>query len=486
MTAYAESPLRLEERQITSWDCECDVLVLGMGCAGACAAIEAAHAGAKTLVLERAGGAGGTSANSGGFLYLGGGTSLQTACGFEDSSEEMFKYMMAACGPGPDPLLIEPYCEHSVEHFDWLLARDVPFKPSFFPGDHEPFSSDDGLAYSGSEKSYPFDTIARPAPRGHIPQQIENKGSLLMKRLLASAEQAGVETRTSSRCEALVIASDGRAVGAISRSPEGSRAIRARRGVVITTGGFIYNDDMLATYAPRLLQCRHKVGTETDDGSGIRLGIAAGGEAIRMHAGDVSLAIFPPNQLKQGLFVNRHGQRYLNEDVYFGRSGEHALYHQEGQIYLIFDDEIFARPELFPVEIAAVAESIEELEGELGLPAPALQHTVEIYNRYAAHCEDPLFHKRAEFLKPLDRPPYGAFDLRVEQAVYSAFTLGGLHIDANGAVLRASGEAIPGLYAAGRASSGVAKHGYSSGMSLGDGSFFGRRAGRNAARDDLS
>lgn len=482
MTVREEDRLRREEREVSSWDAECEVLVLGMGCAGTCAAIEAAHAGAKTLVLERAGGPGGTSANSGGFLYLGGGTALQKACGFDDSPEEMFKYMMAACGPGPDRSLIEPYCERSVEHFDWLVARGVPFNPSFFPGDHEPFQTDDGLAYSGSEKFHPFNTIARPAPRGHTPKQVQNKGSLLMKHLLESAAAAGVETRVQSRCEALVVASDGRVVGAMSHSPEGTQAIRARRGVIITTGGFIYNDDMLASYAPQLQGCKYKVGTENDDGSGIRLGVAAGGEAIRMDAGDVSLAIFPPNQLKQGIFVNRYGQRFLNEDVYFGRSGEQSLYHQGGQIYLIVDDEVFARPELLPVEIAAVGESIEELEAGLGLPAPSLQNTVALYNRYAEQAEDPLFHKTAEYLKPLTVPPFGALDLRVENAVYSAFTLGGLHIDANGAVLRPSGEPVPGLFAAGRATSGVAKQGYSSGMSLGDASFFGRRAGRNAAR----
>jgi 3-oxo-5alpha-steroid 4-dehydrogenase len=304
-----------------------------------------------------------------------------------------------------------------------------------------------------------------------------------MNHLVESAARAGVETRTQSCCEALVTASDGRVLGVVSRSPEGQQKIRARRGVILTTGGFIYNDDMLASYAPRLLQCRYKVGTENDDGSGIRLGIAAGGEAIRMDAGDVSLAIFPPNQLKQGIFVNRSGQRFLNEDVYFGRLGEHALYHQDGQVYLVVDDEIFARPELLPVEIAAVGESFEELESELGLPSLALQHTVEVYNRHAERGDDPLFHKTTDYLKPLDRPPFAALDLRVENAIYSAFTLGGLRIDPQGGVLRPSGELVPGLYAAGRASSGVAKQGYSSGMSLGDGSFFGRRAGRSAAQD---
>ncbi|NJM84099.1 MAG: amino acid adenylation domain-containing protein, partial [Tabrizicola sp.] len=70
-------------------------------------------------------GGGGTSAMSGGVLYLGGGTKLQRACGFEDSPEEMFKYLMAACGPGPDEAKIRLYCDRSVEHFHWLVAQGV-------------------------------------------------------------------------------------------------------------------------------------------------------------------------------------------------------------------------------------------------------------------------------------------------------------------------------------------------------------------------
>ncbi len=79
------------------------------------------------------------------------------------------------------------------------------------------------------------------------------------------------------------------------------------------------------------------------------------------------------------------------------------------------------------------------------------------------------------------KPPFAAIDLRAEQPFFTAFTLGGLRIDAHGRVLGASGNPVPGLYAAGRTTSGVAKQGYSSGMSLGDGSFFGRRAGKHAA-----
>ncbi|MFK7898185.1 MAG: FAD-dependent oxidoreductase, partial [Myxococcota bacterium] len=110
--------LQRDERDVPAWDAETDVLVVGFGCAGACAAIEASAAGGDVLVVDRAGGAGGTSINSGGFLYLGGGTALQKALGYADSAENMFNYMMAACGPEPDAALIQPYCEESASHFD--------------------------------------------------------------------------------------------------------------------------------------------------------------------------------------------------------------------------------------------------------------------------------------------------------------------------------------------------------------------------------
>ena len=134
------------------------------------------------------------------------------------------------------------------------------------------------------------------------------------------------------------------------------------------------------------------------------------------------------------------------------------------------------------MKLRAVGETIEELESELGFTAGTLQATVALYNRYAAERQDPVLHKAPEYVTPLANPPFGAFDCRVEHAIYAAFTLGGLRTRAGGAVLTPSGAEIPGLFAAGRASSGVCAQGYSSGLSLADASFFGRLAGESAAR----
>jgi len=481
MPSRDTAPLSRRAGEIVRWDDEADVVIAGLGCAGACAAIQARAAGADVLVLERETLGGGTSALSGGLIYLGGGTPVQKQCGFEDSPEQMFAYLMAACGPGADESKVRVFSDRSVEHFHWLVARGVPFKASFYPeGGTEP-PTDDGLIFSGSEAAHPFAALAHPAPRGHHPQKEGAAGGFLMQKLLAATAASGARQMGGARCVALVLADDGRVIGAVARTLSGERAVRARRGVVLATGGFIHDDAMLARHAPWLLRCKVRIGCEGDDGSGIRLGLAAGAEAIRLDAASISLPYYPPKRLKQGLLVNREGQRFINEDAYYGRAGEFALLRQEGQAWLIVDDAIHARP-MGGMRLRAVGETIEELESELGFTVGTLQATVALYNRYAVDRQDPVWHKAPEHVSALVNPPFGAFDCTVEHAIYAAFTLGGLRTRPGGAVLRASGEAIPGLFAAGRATSGVCAQGYSSGLSLADASFFGRLAGESAAR----
>ena len=154
------------------------------------------------------------------------------------------------------------------------------------------------------------------------------------------------------------------------------------------------------------------------------------------------------------------------------------------RVWLLVDNEIFGRPMVFrKIVIAATGETWAEVETELGLPAGELVHTVEAYNRHAAQGEDPLWHKKPAFLKPLATPPFAALSYCPADFPVNMFTLGGLATGTSGEVLTAEGTAIEGLYAAGRAACGLPRwgEGYSSGMSLGDSSFFGRQAGRHAA-----
>ncbi len=462
------------------WDEEVDVLVVGLGVAGAAAALEASACGADTLVLERAGGGGGTSAMSGGVVYLGGGTGLQKACGFEDSAEEMFKYLMASTGHAPDEAKIELYCEGSVDHYDWLCAQGVPFKPTYYHGTSGEPPTDDGLVWSGAENVHPFNEIARPAPRGHVPQVEHQGGPLLMEKLCAAVAASPARIAANHRCTALYQHSDGRVDGVACESFGEERKIRARGGVILTTGGFVLNDEMLLKHAPLALRCGMRVAATGDDGSGIRLGIAAGGETIHMDSVSISLPITQPWGLKRGVLVNERGQRFINEDTYYGRLGEAALLHNQGRAFLIVDDDVFEKPEYMDA-VAGAGETPAELEKELALPPGSLVATLDLYNTHAAKGEDPVYHKAADYIQPLVNSPFGALDCTTEKALYAVFTLGGLHTDTEGRVLDPEGGAVEGLFAAGRTTSGLAVGGYSSGLSLGDGSFFGRRAGRLAA-----
>src|SRR3954468_24374894 len=105
-------PPTIPATDVEAWSDEVDVVVVGFGIAGACAALEAARAGARVILLERAAEYGGTSAVGGGHFYLGGGTAVQQATGIEDSAEEMFKYLMAV-SLEPDEDKIRAFCEDS-------------------------------------------------------------------------------------------------------------------------------------------------------------------------------------------------------------------------------------------------------------------------------------------------------------------------------------------------------------------------------------
>ena len=479
MTADPGDVTPCDAADIGRWDDTADVVVVGFGAAGSAAAFTAATAGAEVLVTECTGGAGGAAALAEGIVYLGGGTPIQKACGFEDSTEDMFRYMMAACGPDPDEAKIARYCEESLGHFDWLVQRGVPFDPSFCADTSMAPTGVEGLVYSGGEDAYPFDQIARPAPRGHLARTKRSTGWLLMQHLSDAARGAGASVSLNTRVERLVVTPDGRVVGVQGQRFGETVSLRARRGVVLSAGGFIFNDEMLRQHSPPLVRGTFKVGTEGDDGRGIRMAQALGASVRNMYAGEVSLPITPPRTLIHGILVNGRGQRFINEDTYMGRVGQKALYQEDGEVYLVVDEASY---EVNWMGLAAswVCESASELEGEIGLPAGSLATTVDLYNRHAEHGDDPLFHKGRRWVRPLV-PPLGAIDLRIGPAPYAPFTLGGLETTVDGAVLDLTGDPVPGLFAAGRTTAGVCAFGYASGLSIGDSTMFGRFAGASAA-----
>jgi 3-oxo-5alpha-steroid 4-dehydrogenase len=303
-----------------------------------------------------------------------------------------------------------------------------------------------------------------------------------MKPLVETAAAAGARALYDVRAQQLIVETDGRVVGLRARQYGTDMTIRARRGVVLATGSFAYNDAMVAQYAPRIAG-RPAASIEQHDGQAIRMAQALGADLAHMDATEVAIFI-DPQQLVRGVLVNERGQRYVPEDTYPGRVGQLTLYHQNNTAYLIIDgdaqDEAMTSlsPQLMMRPPTWVCDTVEDLETEIGLAPGSLQATITAYNAGAERGEDPLLHKKAQWLRPVGSP-VGAIDLRDSTG---GFTLGGLQTTLDAEVLHVSGNPIPGLFAAGRSAAGLAAWGYASGVSLGDGSFYGRRAGRAAAK----
>jgi succinate dehydrogenase/fumarate reductase flavoprotein subunit len=474
--------------QVPRWDFECDVVVVGFGAAGASAAIEAARAGAAVTLCEVAAGNGGTSALSGGEIYLGGngGTPIQRAAGFTDATEDLYKYLLMAGGPNADAAKARLYADNSLAHFEWLQAQGVEYKNSYIAERTVEPTTDDCLIWSGSEEAYPFVNEARPAPRGHCPKFVGmGGGRYVMDKLAGQVERAGVRVQYGARALSLIADDYRRVHGLVVRIDGAARCARARKGVILCTGGFIMNREMVRQHAPLMLRSQYPIGT-VDDGSGIRLGLSVGGAAVNMAEGFTTVPWYPPGSLVKGIFINERGQRFINEDCYHGRVSHHALQQDGNRIWLLADQGSYGTSEmqtLARIEIGAAGDSWEEVERELKLPEKSLTSTVALYNQFAARGEDPLFHKAQKWLKPLSDPPFVALDCRKDHCFYSSFTLGGLDTLPTGEVLDEARAPVAGLFAAGRTACGLPRwgEGYSSGMSLADATFFGRQAGQRAA-----
>jgi succinate dehydrogenase/fumarate reductase flavoprotein subunit len=473
---------------VQRWDFDTDVVVVGFGAAGACAALEAARSGARVMLLEVAGGSGGASALSGGEIYMGGGsgTPIQRAAGFEDSTEDLYKYLLIAGGPNADAAKVRLYADNSLDHFHWLTAQGIEYKNSYIAERCIEPSTDDCLIWSGSEEAWPFVKEARPAPRGHCPKFVGMGGGRYVMDVLAKRViEAGVDVHYGARALSLIADESSQVHGLVVRIDGELRFARARRAVALCAGGFVMNREMVKRHVPFLLRSQFPIGT-VDDGSGIRLGMSVGGATVNMGEGFTTVPWYPPGSLVKGIFVNNQGQRFINEDCYHGRVSHYALQQTGDRVWLLQDHSTYAVGEMHQlarIEIGAAGETWDEVESELALPRGALVNTVKLYNHHAAQGSDPLFHKAAKWLKPLDEPPFVALDCRIDHCFYSSFTLGGLDTLPTGEVLDEDGGIIPGLFAAGRTACGLPRWGagYSSGMSLADATFFGRQAGKRMA-----
>jgi 3-oxo-5alpha-steroid 4-dehydrogenase len=476
-------------------DLVADVVIVGFGAAGACAAIEAADAGADVLVVDRFQG-GGASAVSGGVVYAGGGTAQQRDAGVEDTADEMYAYLRQEAGDVVSEQTLRRFCDGSTEMIRWLEGHGVPFEGSLCPYKTSYPNDDFYLYYSGSEAAGGFREIAKPAPRGHRVKGPGTSGKLLFARLASAVRQRGIRVLPQTRVRELVSEAGvvtGLRVSSLRDAPAWVRfahrvlgrysakpgiyvpalrtalhrraarlerryarefEITARRGVVLAAGGFITNRELVREHAPAY-RGGLALGTSADDGSGIRLGVEAGGATAEMDRISAWRFLTPPSAFLGGILVDVDGRRIIDESRYGAAVGETLITCHGGKGWLLID--------------AAIAR-------EAGVGPDGLVASVGAYHGEGA---DPVG-KPAEFVRRLETPPYSLVDVSIKPSLgypCPMLTLGGLVVDEEtGGVV-----GVGRLYAAGRSAVGLCSRSYVSGLSLADCVFSGRRAGVHSA-----
>src|SRR5260221_2645021 len=370
------SPNQIHDPDAVAWDAVADVLVVGFGGAGACAALEARENGAEVIAVDRFRG-GGATAYSGGIIYAGG-TRFQREAGFEDSAEQMYAYLRQEVGDIVETRTLRRYCDESAANLDWLIAHGVPYaadaylEKTIYPPDGK------FLYYSGNEKVPEFSRYAAPALRGHGPVGTGMTGHVYYSALAQAAAKAGVRLRTHEKVVRLVVDGTSRVIGVETvRIPEeqreahdrlyskvvpmipfkavtserataaarnlesqiaATRRIRARRGVILATGGFAYNLAMMRKYQPFFAanyRALMRLGSAGCDGSGMALGQSVGGAVNLMDKGYSARKVAPPNALLDGILVNEAGRRFVNEDAYSGLLGLAIARQSNGKAWLI-------------------------------------------------------------------------------------------------------------------------------------------------------
>ncbi len=485
------------EKEVLAFDYDVDVIVCGFGGAGGCAAIESSSNGASTLILERASDGGGSTALSSCEMYLGGsgGTSLQKACGFEDSTENMIAYIEASLEGKGDGKKIKLYAENAADHFEWIKSLGVSYKEASHLGRIVVPESNESLLYTGNERVAPFCTLAEPIPRGHVPSHDGDfGGKIFFDALKKKINSSNIQVSYDSRVNGLVINNDKEIIGVSFKKDNNIRFAKAKKGVILTAGGFVMNEKMVSSYLPFQSSFAAPYGNQWDKGDGIQIGLAMNANIINMDEAFFGVYFYPPESLTNGIFVNINGKRFVNEDSYGARIGYFCSQQKEQKIYMVIQDEDY-NPSIYMdrLPILAVAETINELEAEAGFEQGTISSTIQQYNQYAKNGNDEDFQKDPKWLKEFSKPPYAIIDYSFasqSSPAYSEkngplmFTLGGLETLPTGEVLDKNGEIIPKLFAAGRTTAGLPRtgKGYASGMSVGDATFFGRMAGKSAAK----
>ncbi|MGW5642388.1 FAD-binding protein [Saccharopolyspora sp. NPDC003752] len=543
-----------------SWDHEFDLVVVGSGGGGMTAALTATDAGLSTVVVEKAGKYGGSTGMSGGGIWIPNNPVLR-AKGHDDSRESIRRYLdLLTEGKVPaarldayvdhGPAAMELLCRSRWMRFYWTkgyadyhpeyeggrpMGRSVeplPFDTRKLGADEEfqrPNSMKGPLGLWVTGKDYHDLAMVKRTWRGRWASVIaawrvssnvvrrrhmSTGGRALVARMRMALKDAGIPLWLRAPMTDLVV-EDGRVTGVVVRRDGEQQRIRARRGVLLATGGFDHNSEMRAEYLPEGGQENHSLGAVENVGDGIAAGRKLGAALDFMddawwmpsveHPSGATIPLVSERAIPGQIIVSADGKRFTNESAPYTNFVHAQLAGKHRPIWFIMDARARARypfaqilpgmpfPQSFyDAGIVHRAGTIAELAERVDVPADALQQTVERFNGFARAGKDADYGRGDSAydryygdptlnnpnLDVIDKAPFYA--VRVEAGDLG--TKGGLVTDELGRVLRADDSVIEGLYATGNTTASIMANEYAGpGATIGPSIVFGYIAAKHAA-----
>lgn len=457
--------LRIPEK----WDIEADVIVVGAGNAGLPAAITATDKGAKVIVLETwSGPASSLAYIAGGGIFAG--TDLQKEAGIDDSPDKLFEEAVRKTEGSPE--LWRVLADRQLEAYEWL--KKIGAKP--------------------------VTVFAGP---GHDEMRVirfEGHGAGLIKVLRQTAEQKGIEILFKHRAERLMLdPATGRVVGITARHNDSVLNFRAKKAVILATGGFIQNREFVKEFGPYSVNCLPK-SAPAHYGDGLKMALDVGAATADIGAAaspSLSTCVHTGQTTimwNQGaIVVNPDGARWSDEmgKPYNIMFKEHMHNYPDGLHFIIYDNKIreAAAFEDYRKLKEYSADTIEGLAEAVGLDPKALRATLNEFNsdidKYGYDKKFGRKHwgglKGTAPVPKIDTPPYYAVKCKV--ALTSC--KGGVKINTKAQVIDMYGDVIPGLYAAGEVTGGLFSkpEAYYAGTMTTMAFVFGRIAGENATAE---
>lgn len=446
---------------------ECDLLVIGGGLAGFCAALAAAQRGLQVIVLEKTGQTGGSSAMSGGCLAFAG-TELQAAHDIEDSAQLLCEDLLEVGKGECDPALVKLYSDHQLSTYQWLKANGVVF-------------ADVIEAASGQS-----------VPRVHNVDPAD-----MVRQLQRAAQATGlVDVWLHSRARRLLREAGGRVVGAQVDGPAHSLEVVARQAVLLASGGFVQDRALIHRFVPQYDNAVF-IGGEGNEGDGLRMAWALGADVrdlpyikgtfgkhpLDEHNHHACLAVY-----KGAIAVNQDGLRFVDESQSYKLLGDAVMQQPFGVGYQILDQAImhsgdnqvrildFTRR--LEEGLFVEAQTLAQLARLIEVPEAVLLAQVSAYNEAVRQGQVPEFgrqhlvHQHGE-LRTIEHPPFYAYPSTA--AVFGTYC--GVIVDSHLRVIDVFGEPIAGLLAAGEMLGGFHGAAYMTGSALGKAAVFGRLAG---------